>query len=96
MRRDNDVRFSGLPRRRTTLPGEDSEFVFRLSRDPRVAHSPIVTVEYLVNPESFCTPWTAASTRSAAPRFAPALTFDEAWSYPCHVLGPQHPRCRDW
>ena len=63
VRRADDVRFSRLPRGRTTLPGEDWEFVFRLSRHLRVAHIPIVTVDYLVNPESFYTPWTDASTR---------------------------------
>jgi glycosyltransferase involved in cell wall biosynthesis len=63
VRRGDDVRFSRLPRGRTTLPGEDWEFVFRLSRRLRVAHIPIVTVDYLVNPESFYTPWTEASTQ---------------------------------
>jgi glycosyltransferase involved in cell wall biosynthesis len=63
VRRADDVRFSRLPRGRTTLPGEDWEFVFRLSRRLRVAHVPIVTVDYLVNPDSFYTPWTEASTR---------------------------------
>jgi len=63
VRRGADVRFSRLPRGRTTLPGEDWEFVFRLSRRVRVAHIPIVTVDYLVNPESFYTPWTEASTQ---------------------------------
>lgn len=63
VRRGDDVRFSRLPRGRTTLPGEDWEFVFRLSRHVRVAHIPIVTVDYLVNPESFYTPWTEASTQ---------------------------------
>ncbi len=63
VRRADDVRFSRLPRGRTTLPGEDWEFVFRLSRRIRVAHIPIVTVDYLVNPESFYTPWTEASTQ---------------------------------
>lgn len=63
VRRADDVRFSRLPRGRTTLPGEDWEFVFRLSRRLRVAHIPTVTVDYLVNPESFYTPWTEASTQ---------------------------------
>jgi glycosyltransferase involved in cell wall biosynthesis len=63
VRRADNVRFSRLPRGRTTLPGEDWEFVFRLSRRARVAHIPIVTVDYLINPESFYTPWTEASTQ---------------------------------
>jgi hypothetical protein len=63
VRRGNGVLFSRLPRGRHTLPGEDWEFVYRLSRGARVAHIPIVTVDYLVNPESFYTPWTDAATR---------------------------------
>ena len=63
VRRAGDVAFSRLPRGRTTLPGEDWEFVFRLSRRLRIKHIPIVTVDYLVNPDSFYTPWTEASTK---------------------------------
>ena len=63
VRRNNSVLFSRLPRGRHTLPGEDWEFVYRLSRNARVSHIPTVTVDYLVNPESFYTPWTEASTR---------------------------------
>jgi glycosyltransferase involved in cell wall biosynthesis len=63
VRRGERVFFSRLPRGRHTLPGEDWEFVYRLSRSARVAHIPIVTVDYLVNPESFYTPWTEASTQ---------------------------------
>lgn len=63
VRRRPHALFSRLPRGRDTLPGEDWEFVFRLSRGARVSHIPIVTVDYLVNPDSFYTPWTEASTR---------------------------------
>jgi glycosyltransferase involved in cell wall biosynthesis len=65
VRRSSNVLFSRLPRGRggQTLPGEDWEFVYRLSRRARVKHIPVVTVDYLVNPESFYTPWSADSTR---------------------------------
>jgi glycosyltransferase involved in cell wall biosynthesis len=49
--------FSRLPRVRTTLPREDWEFVWRVSRHARVKHVPTVTVEYLLNPASHFTSW---------------------------------------
>ena len=49
--------FSRLPRIRTTLPREDWEFVWRVSRYARVKHVPTVTVEYLLNPASHFTSW---------------------------------------
>jgi glycosyltransferase involved in cell wall biosynthesis len=49
--------FSRLPRVRTTLPREDWEYVYRVSRGLRVEHLPVATVEYLVNPESNFTNW---------------------------------------
>ncbi len=63
VRRKPHVLFSRLPRDRNTLPGEDWEFVYRLSRSARVTHIPIVTVDYLVNPDSFYTPWATAATQ---------------------------------
>ena len=63
IRRTEDVYFSRLPRGRHTIPGEDWEFVYRLSRRARVEHVPVVTVDYLVNPDSFYTPWTETATR---------------------------------
>jgi glycosyltransferase involved in cell wall biosynthesis len=63
VRRTPDVRFSRLPRNRTTLPGEDWEFVYRLSRYMKVQHIPDVTVDYLLNPNSFYTPWTEEATK---------------------------------
>jgi glycosyltransferase involved in cell wall biosynthesis len=63
IRRTDGVYFSRLPRGRHTIPGEDWEFVYRLSRRARVEHIPVVTVDYLVNPESFYTPWTETATR---------------------------------
>lgn len=62
IRRSEQVRFSRLPRGRHTIPGEDWEFVYRLSRGARVEHIPVVTVDYLINPQSFYTPWTEAAT----------------------------------
>ena len=63
LRRTDDVRFSRLPRGRHTIPGEDWEFVYRLSKGAKVEHVPVVTVDYLINPESFYTPWSEANTR---------------------------------
>lgn len=49
--------FSVLPRNKSTLPKEDWEYVWRLSRRQRVAHVPKVTVLYAVNPDSYYTLW---------------------------------------
>jgi glycosyltransferase involved in cell wall biosynthesis len=49
--------FSRLPRTKTTFPKEDWEFVWRVSRKARVVHLPRVTVEYLVNADSYYTTW---------------------------------------
>ena len=56
-RRGRDVLFSRIPRTRTTLPKEDWEFVYRLSRRHVVRHLPEPTVRYLVNPASYYTAW---------------------------------------
>jgi glycosyltransferase involved in cell wall biosynthesis len=53
VRRDPGVLFSRLPRERKTLPKEDWEFVYRLSRSRLVMHVPEPTVVYLVNPSSY-------------------------------------------
>jgi Glycosyl transferase family 2 len=57
VRRDPRVIFSRLPRVRTTLPKEDWEFVYRLSKHRRVRHLPERTVRYLVNEDSYYTAW---------------------------------------
>jgi glycosyltransferase involved in cell wall biosynthesis len=57
LRRSARVRFSVLPRRRTTMPREDWEFVYRLSRRATVRHVPVPTVRYLVNADSYFTDW---------------------------------------
>lgn len=58
VRRDRGVRFSRIPRTRATLPKEDWEFVWRLSRRRTTAHVPATTVRYVVNPASYYTSWT--------------------------------------
>jgi hypothetical protein len=58
LRRDACPLFSRLPRTRATFPKEDWEFAWRATRNRRVVHVPLPTVEYLVNPESFYTSWT--------------------------------------
>lgn len=57
VRRGPRVLFSRVPRVKATLPKEDWEFVFRLSRRLRVRHVAVPTVRYLVNDESFYTSW---------------------------------------
>jgi glycosyltransferase involved in cell wall biosynthesis len=57
VRRSRKVFFSRIPRDRSTLPKEDWEFVYRLSRRLKVRHVTAVTVHYLVNEESYYTDW---------------------------------------
>lgn len=57
VRRGRGVRFSRLPRSSTSVPGEDWELVWRLSRRKRIIHVPETTVTYLVNPRSYYTTW---------------------------------------
>jgi cellulose synthase/poly-beta-1,6-N-acetylglucosamine synthase-like glycosyltransferase len=57
VRRTPDVRFSRIPRGKHTLPKEDWEFVYRLSKNRRVCHVEQPTVRYLVNPGSYYTTW---------------------------------------
>ncbi len=61
LRRSAYLPFSRLPRTRATLPKEDWEFVWRVSGRAKVKHVPVVTVEYLVNPESFFTSWSGVN-----------------------------------
>lgn len=58
LRTDEPVRFSRIPRGRSTLPGEDWELVWRLSRRRQVSHVPVTTVRYVINPESYFSSWT--------------------------------------
>jgi len=57
IRRAPDVLFSRLPRTRATLPKEDWEFVYRMSKNRTVEHVPHPTVRYLVNDQSYYTDW---------------------------------------
>jgi glycosyltransferase involved in cell wall biosynthesis len=56
-RRSFHLGFSVLPRARSTLPKEDWEYAWRMSRRGRLAHVPRVTVLYSVNPDSYYTTW---------------------------------------
>jgi glycosyltransferase involved in cell wall biosynthesis len=66
-RRGDGVRFSRLPRSRASVPGEDWELVWRLSRRKLIHHVPETTVTYLVNPQSYYTGW-ATDASSSSPR----------------------------
>lgn len=58
VRRDRGVTFSRIPRRRgANSPGEDWEFVYRLSRRRTVVHVPHVTVNYLLDNMSHYATW---------------------------------------
>ncbi|MGI8693478.1 MAG: glycosyltransferase family 2 protein [Geodermatophilaceae bacterium] len=57
VRRSPRVQFSRIPRVKATLPKEDWEFVYRMSRSLAVAHLPVPTVRYLINTDSFYTSW---------------------------------------
>ncbi|GAA2150950.1 hypothetical protein GCM10009760_45810 [Kitasatospora kazusensis] len=56
-RRTRSLRFSRLRRPPQVVPREDWELVFRYSRSRTVAHLPVPTVRYLVNPESYWSTW---------------------------------------
>jgi glycosyltransferase involved in cell wall biosynthesis len=60
MRRSADLRFSRLRRAKEVMPKEDWELMFRYSRRHRVEHLPDLTVDYLINPDSWWTPWEPA------------------------------------
>lgn len=57
MRRSADVAFSRIRRAKEVMPKEDWELIFRYSRRHHVEHVPELTVDYLVNPDSWWTPW---------------------------------------
>lgn len=59
VRRDPGVRYSRLPRKATTTPREDWEFVYRLSRRRDVRHVDRLTVDYLLHSDSYYTDWKA-------------------------------------
>jgi hypothetical protein len=57
VRRARGVLFSRIPRKRSTLPKEDWEFLYRVSRGRAVRCIPTPTVRYLINAESYYTNW---------------------------------------
>jgi glycosyltransferase involved in cell wall biosynthesis len=57
LRRSVSLPFSRIPRTRAMSPMEDWVFVWRVSRHARVKHLAEITVDYLMNPESFYTSW---------------------------------------
>ena len=81
VRRDPGTLFSRLPRVAATLPKEDWEFVYRLSRSRRVVHVPTPTVEYLINDTSYYreepAEW-SQRVRAVAPAPEAASAGDEA------------------
>lgn len=66
--RDRRVLFSRIPRVKATLPKEDWEFVYRMSRSLVVTHLPVPTVHYLINTDSFYTSWAGSAAGTAAAR----------------------------
>ncbi len=63
VKRRPGVVFSRVPRWLGEVPGADWELVFRLSRKMKTVHVPVVTVRYLVNPDSYYTTWRANAKR---------------------------------
>lgn len=68
-RRSTSPRFSMVPRTKDTLPKEDWDYMWRLSRRHEVVHVPRATVLYTVNQDSYYTIWngwgdTASETAS--------------------------------
>ncbi|MFU8875991.1 glycosyltransferase family 2 protein [Micromonospora sp. SL4-19] len=56
-RRTPELMFSRLRRNTSVAPKEDWELIYRLSRRHRVEHIPEPTVDYVINPKSYWTPW---------------------------------------
>jgi GT2 family glycosyltransferase len=66
LKRDAFKPFSRILRSKNTFPKEDWEFVWRVSADAKVVHIPTVTVNYLVNPDSYYTAWKTGPLEYAA------------------------------
>jgi hypothetical protein len=66
VRRSSNVDFSVVPRNKSTLPKEDWDYVWRLSRRAKIAHIPSVTVHYTVNPDSYYTSWNGWGAKPGA------------------------------
>jgi glycosyltransferase involved in cell wall biosynthesis len=56
-RRSRALRFSRLRRDKGVLPREDWASLYRYARRHRIAHLPVPTVRYLVNPNTYYTVW---------------------------------------
>jgi hypothetical protein len=61
-RRSRAMYFSRLRRDRGVLPREDWASLYRYARRHRIAHLPVPTVRYLVNPNTYYTVWDSDST----------------------------------
>lgn len=91
LRRGPRALFSRLPRVKATLPKEDWEFVYRMSRSVVVEHVPVPTVRYLINADSFYTSWTdeVAGRESTTRRTAPAKGRRTPSSRPSNTAGTE-------
>jgi glycosyltransferase involved in cell wall biosynthesis len=58
VRRSPAVRYSRIRRAKHVVPKEDWELMWRYTRRHRIEHIPDLTVDYLVNPDSYWTAWT--------------------------------------
>ncbi|HZU58696.1 MAG TPA: glycosyltransferase family A protein [Actinocrinis sp.] len=56
-RRNRALRFSRLRRHKDVMPREDWVLLYRYARHHRIAHIPVPTVRYLVNPNTYYTVW---------------------------------------
>lgn len=65
-RRSRALRFSRLRRDRGVLPREDWASLYRYARRHRIAHLPVPTVRYLVNPKTYYTVWNSDTDPTAA------------------------------
>lgn len=63
-RRSRAMYFSRMRRDRGVLPREDWASLYRYARRHRIAHLPVPTVRYLVNPNTYYTVWDSDSTTS--------------------------------
>ncbi|HEV2344969.1 MAG TPA: glycosyltransferase family 2 protein [Actinocrinis sp.] len=64
-RRSRALRFSRLRRDKGVLPREDWASLYRYARRHRIAHLPVPTVRYLVNPNTYYTVWNSDASASS-------------------------------
>jgi len=72
-RRSRGLRFSRMRRDRGILPREDWATFYRYARRHRIAHVPVPTVRYLVNPNTYYTVWDDGAGKNAADKGAAAV-----------------------